>query len=68
MKYFSAETSKPVTYISYYFVIFEVVDNLLFEGTVDIFEKRKMKETVMWSFLTNYSPHTVAVVASTRVR
>jgi hypothetical protein len=27
-----------------------------------------MKETVMWSFLTNYSPHTVAVVASTRVR
>ena len=50
------------------FVIFEVEDNLLFEGRVDTFGKRKMKETVMRSFMTFFSSHTIGVVESMWVR
>jgi len=53
---------------SHNFVVFEVEDNLLFEGRVDTFRKRKMKETVSRSFMTFFSSHTVGVVASMRVR
>jgi len=53
---------------SHNFVIFEVEDNLLFEGIVDTFGNRKMKESVMRSFITLFPSHTIGVVASMRLR
>ena len=54
--------------ISHNFVIFEGEDNLLFEGRVDAFGKRKIKETVMPSFMTFFPSHTLGVIASMSVR
>jgi hypothetical protein len=66
--YFSAETSKPLMYTGHNFVIFEVEDNVLFGGRVDTSGKRRLKETVMRSFMINFSSHTIRVIATTRVR
>jgi len=54
--------------ISHNFVIFEDEDNLFFEGGVDAFGKREIKETAMRSYMTFLSSHTIGVVASMRVR